>query len=56
MPLVRNIFEQIAKNEALGAFIAASPIGREFVHRVAGVSRLRMLSKQRNSWPMPAGS
>lgn len=36
MPLVRNIFEQIAKNEALGAFIAASPIGREFVHRVAG--------------------
>ncbi|MSO27188.1 MAG: hypothetical protein EXQ60_03875 [Candidatus Nanopelagicales bacterium] len=36
MPLVRNIFEQIAKNEALGSFIAGSPIGREFVHRVAG--------------------
>lgn len=36
MPLVRNIFEQVAKNEAIGSFIAGTPIGREFVHRVAG--------------------
>ena len=36
MPIVRSIFEQIAKNDALGAFIAGTPVGREFVHRVAG--------------------
>ncbi|MDA3021635.1 MAG: proline dehydrogenase family protein [Actinomycetota bacterium] len=36
MSSVRNVFEQIAKNKAIGSFIAGTPIGREFVHRVAG--------------------